>query len=353
MSLKIFFQTRIVQHAFFWFAIAILSVSQDFNEPQSNSFAVTLAYYLCYFISQILLSYSLVYYFLPKFYFQKKYIAFITLTIASVYILSVLSRCYTVYLVEPLVRTGPFEQESMVTIFTDIEYLIFRYSFPIFFASVLFMFVKLFVDYKKDKEKILLLHKEKSDIELKTLKAQLNPHFLFNTLNNIYSLSVLNSPKTPIAIGKLSEILDYILYRCNSDFVPVSKEIELLRNYIELEKLRYDDRLEIYFKTEIKTDNTIPPLILLSLVENAFKHGAGEDNGSPKIWIDLITEKSKTKFTISNTICESPKSDKNGNIGLINIQKQLDLLYGKIYSLTTIVEDNQFKATLIINTGPI
>ena len=299
------------------------------------------------------MSYTLVYYLLPKFYIQKKYIAFITLTLTSVYILSVLSRCYTIYLVEPLVRTAPFEQESFITIFTDIEYLIFRYSFPIFFASVLFMFVKLFVAFTKDKEKILLLSKEKSDIELKTLKAQLNPHFLFNTLNNIYTLSVLNSPKTPIAIGKLSEILDYILYRCNSDFVPVSNEIELLRNYIELEKLRYDDRLEINFKTEIKTENTIPPLILLSLVENAFKHGAGEDNGSPKIWIDLKTEKSNTKFTIYNTISETPKTDKKGNIGLINIQKQLDLLYGKIYSLHTIVENNQFKATLIINTSPI
>lgn len=215
------------------------------------------------------------------------------------------------------------------------------------------MFVKLFVAFTKDKEKILLLSKEKSDIELKTLKAQLNPHFLFNTLNNIYTLSVLNSSKAPIAIGKLSEILDYILYRCNSDFVPVSNEIELLRNYIELEKLRYDDRLEIKFKTEIKTENTIPPLILLSLVENAFKHGAGEDNGSPKIWIDLKTEKSNTKFTIYNTIGETPKTNKKGNIGLINIQKQLDLIYGKIYSFHTIVENNQFKATLIINTSPI
>jgi sensor histidine kinase YesM len=353
MSVKMFFQNRIVQHALFWIAIAVLSVSQDFNGPQSNPFAITLAYYLCYFISQILLSYILAYYLLPKFYIKKKHIAFITLTIVTVYILSVLSRCYTVYIVEPLVRTPPFEQESIIDIFTDIQYIIFRYSFPIFFASAIFMFVKLFVDYKKDKEKILLLNKEKSDVELKTLKAQLNPHFLFNTLNNIYSLSIINSSKTPIAIGKLSEILDYVLYRCNSDFVTISNEIELLKNYIELEKLRYDERLEIHFKTEIKTENTIPPLILLSLVENAFKHGAGEDSGSPKIWIDLKTEKSNTVFNISNTILETPKTDKKGNIGLINIQKQLDLLYGKSYSLRTIVENNIFKATLIINTNPI
>ncbi len=347
-----FFQNRIVQHTFFWLAIAILSVSQYMNEPQSNSFAATIAYSMCYFVSQILLSYTLVYYLLPKFYINKKYLAFIILTITSVYLLSVLSRCSIVYFVEPLVRTSPFEQESILTIFTDIEYLIYRYSFPIFIASVLFMFVKLFVAFTKDKEKILLLSKEKSDIELKTLKAQLNPHFLFNTLNNIYTLSVIHSTKAPIAIGKLSDILDYILYRCNSDFVPVSNEIVLLKNYIELEKLRYDDRLEINFKTEIQTENTIPPLILLSLVENAFKHGAGEDNGSPKIWIDLKTEKSNTKFTIYNTISEPLKTDKEGNIGLINIRKQLDLLYGKIYSLHTIVENNQYKATLIIKTSP-
>lgn len=353
MSVKIFFQNRIVQHALFWITIAILSISQDFSEPQNNPFAITLVYYLCYFISQILLSYVLAYYLLPKFYIKKKYTAFITLTVVSVYILSVLSRCYTVYLVEPLVRTPPFEQESVLDIFTDIEYIIFRYSFPIFFASAIFMFVKLFVAYKTDNEKILLLNKEKSDVELKTLKAQLNPHFLFNTLNNIYSLSIDNSPKTPTAIGKLSEILDYVLYRCNSDFVPLSNEIELLKNYIELEKLRYDERLEIHFKTDIENNNVIPPLILLSLVENAFKHGAGEDSGSPKIWIELKTKNYGTEFNIINTIFETPKTNTKGNIGLINIQKQLDLLYGKNYSLRTIIENNTFKATLIINTNPI
>ncbi len=353
MSLKIFFQNRIVQHALFWIAIAALSVSQDFIGPQSNPFAVTLAYYLCYLVSQILLAYILAYYLLPEFYIKKKYIACIALTIVFVYIFSVLSRFFTVYLVEPLVRTPPFVQESILNIFTDIKYMVFRYSFPIFFAAAIFMFVKLFVDYKKDKEKILLLNKEKIDAELKTLKAQLNPHFLFNTLNNIYSLSLDNSPKTPIAIGKLSEILDYVLYRCNSDFVSISNEIELLKNYIELEKLRYDERLEIHFKTDIENNNVIPPLILLSLVENAFKHGAGEDSGSPKIWIDLKTKNSITEFNITNTIFETPKTDTKGNIGLINIQKQLDLLYGNTYSLNTIIENNLFKVTLITTTNHI
>jgi LytS/YehU family sensor histidine kinase len=114
------------------------------------------------------------------------------------------------------------------------------------------------------------------------LKTQLNPHFLFNTLNNIYVLSLENSEKTQKSIEKLSKILDHVLFRCNTKYVSLSSEIELLENYIELEKLRYDDRLQINFNNHIEQDVKIAPLILLSLVENAFKHGAGEDSVSPK-----------------------------------------------------------------------
>ncbi len=150
-------------------------------------------------------------------------------------------------------------------------------------------------------KRALDLEKQKADIELMALKAQLNPHFLFNTLNNIYSLSVMQSPRTSPAIARLSEILDTLLYRSGGMYVPVSQEIALLQNYIELEKLRYDDRLVVTFDHHTTDDAGIAPLILLSLAENAFKHGAGEDAGSPEIHINLHQHQDQLTFTISNT----------------------------------------------------
>ena len=111
-------------------------------------------------------------------------------------------------------------------------------------------------------------------MELKVLKNQLNPHFLFNTLNNLYALTLKKDDKAPEVIAKLSEILDFVLYRCNDDFVCMEKEIKLLENYISLEKLRYsENRLAISFTKDIQENSKISPLILLTFVENAFKHG--------------------------------------------------------------------------------
>jgi LytS/YehU family sensor histidine kinase len=234
----------------------------------------------------------------------------------------------------------------------ELGYLIRHYTLPVFSSTLLFLFTKFFIDYKRERERSLLLKNEKSELELKTLKAQLNPHFLFNTLNNIYSLSVTESEKVPEAIGKLAEILDTVLYKCDTDFVSVTSEIELLKNYVELEKLRYDDRLEVHFNKYIESNNLVPPLVLLSLVENAFKHGAGEDSGSPKIWIDIEANKNETRFRIRNTVFKLQNSEERMNIGFPNIRKQLELLYGNDYTIETTVSDNLFEVNLMLKNQP-
>ncbi|PKG42283.1 hypothetical protein CXF67_11255 [Psychroflexus sp. MES1-P1E] len=183
------------------------------------------------------------------------------------------------------------------------------------------------------------------------LKAQLNPHFLFNTLNNIYVLSLENSPKTPKSIEKLSKILDHVLFRCNTKYVSLSSEIELLENYIELEKLRYDDRLQINFNNHIEQDGKIAPLILLSLVENAFKHGAGEDSVSPKIDIDFYNTDIQFKFIISNTIAVEPDQIERTAIDLKNIKKQLNLTYPNRFELRINTLPKLFTVTVQIKNN--
>ncbi|OSY87526.1 histidine kinase [Tenacibaculum holothuriorum] len=293
-------------------------------------------------------SYFIAYFWIPKFVKTKKYILSILVFVIAIYLLGVLSRILVVHVGEPLVRIPPFEQESIREIFTDYRWLLAKYIPNILLNSLVFVAVKYYFEDEREKSNKLALAKEKSEIELRTLKGQLNPHFLFNTLNNIYSLSIINSPKTSTSISKLSEILDHVLYRCNGKYVLLSSEIELLKNFIELEKLRYDDRLKVTFTEDIENDTEIPPLILLSLVENAFKHGAGEDSGSPQINIHVSNKDAKFTFKIMNTVSKDYQPDNKGNIGLLNVRKQLDLIYNVNYTLNIVETDNKFEVTLIV-----
>lgn len=344
---------RLLQHIIFWVSIFIINIPGNFGELVENGdpLYVILIMQACIFIPQIMASYFLAYYLIPILLFRRKYLDSIFIFIVGTYLFSVLGRILIVHVGEELVRARPFEQESIFEILTDLEKLAFHYVPWIYSTSFMFLFVKFFVDFKRSKEKEILLSKERLDVELKTLKAQLNPHFLFNTLNNIYSLSLDNSPKTPIAIGKLSDILDHVLYKCNSQFVSLSSEIELLKNYIELEKLRYDERLEITFDTQIEKDILIPPLLLLSLVENAFKHGAGEDSGSPKISISILQKINHFSFEIENTVSKEYMPKDKAKIGLSNVRKQLDLIYSANYKLDTQLNNGFFK--VILNINPI
>jgi len=352
MKAKAFFQKRVIQHVLFWSALLILTITRDVNQYQSDPFLALFVNIFAEFIFQIVASYVIAYYLIPRLYFTKKYISFSLSIILLAYISSVFCRYITIYVAEPIVRISPLEQESIYEILTEIGYLIRRYTLPIFSSTILFLFTKFFINYQREREHSLLLKNEKSDMELKTLRAQLNPHFLFNTLNNIYSLSVAGSKKAPESIGKLADILDTVLYKCSTDFVSLSNEIELLKNYIELEKLRYDERLEVNFETHIASNNMIPPLILLSLVENAFKHGAGKDSGFPKIWITIDTNQSETRFSIKNTVYEFQKSKEKKSIGFANIHRQLKLLYGVNYSLETTVSEHLFEARLLLKNNP-
>ena len=182
--------------------------------------------------------------------------------------------------------------------------------------------------FYKNQQKYLQLNEQKKTAELTALKHQLNPHFLFNTLNNIYALAIKKSDQTPEVIDKLSDILDYMLYRCNDTFVSLQKEIELIENYLSLEKVRYGKRVQISFEKEIQQDVKIAPLLLLTFIENAFKHGVSQELKEAFITIRIRTEKKQIIFFLENSKSKT-KVKKNTKycIGLKNVKKQLDLLY--------------------------
>lgn len=343
---------RILLHVLFWTALFLLDLFRDIIINEKNQhFTIFegLVFNSIGFSMQIVASYFIAYFWIPRFVKTKKYILAVLVFCGVIYLIGVVSRILVVHVGEPIIRIPPFEQESIQEIFTDYRWLLAKYIPNILLNSLVFVAVKYYFEDEREKSKKLSLSKEKTEIELKTLKAQLNPHFLFNTLNNIYSLSIDNSPKTSESIGKLSEILDHVLYRCNTKFVTLSSEIELLKNYISLEKLRYDDRLQVSFTTVVENDTEIPPLILLSLVENAFKHGAGEDSGSPKITIHISNKDDEFEFHISNTVSADEELKDKQSIGLSNIRKQLALIYKNNYSLDIHPTENDFTVVLKIN----
>ncbi|WP_298419425.1 sensor histidine kinase [uncultured Kordia sp.] len=332
-----------LKHVVFWVILYLFLIFSDASYDPLWVISIARASHI---IPQIIISYFLAYWLIPNYLFTKRYTEFVMYAILSAYLMCVFSRTLMVHVAEPLFRGAPFEQEPILEILTDWKKLIRGYFFTIYSIAFLFLLIKMSLERVEEQS----LKKEKISIELKMLKAQLNPHFLFNTLNNIYSLSVINSPKTSESIGKLSEILDYVLYRCDQKYVPLAGEITLLENYISLERLRYDERLKVTFTHNVTPHTEVAPLILLSIVENAFKHGAGEDSGSPKITIDLQQNEEIVTFTVFNTTTNQPQENSNDAIGLENIKKQLELLYPNTHTLKIDQQKSSFEVVITLNT---
>ncbi len=177
----------------------------------------------------------------------------------------------------------------------------------------------------KEKEKILV--KDKLEAELKFLRTQTNPHFLFNTLNNIYALARKKSDDTAEVVMKLSKLLRFMLYESRNPTITISQELRVLSDYIELEKIRYNDRLSLQFTRSVDKDTQpIAPLILLPFVDNAFKHGASETRFDSYVHIDVKLKEGQLEFRAENSKDDGEKEIVE-NIGLSNVRRQLELMY--------------------------
>lgn len=218
----------------------------------------------------------------------------------------------------------------------------------LFFVGGIAAAISLYRKHYKTREREQVLHQEKLASELKFLRQQTNPHFLFNTLNNLYGLARRESPTTAQALLQLSKLMRYMLYDASVQLIALQKEIEILYDYIGLEKLRYGSRLKIALEIEGDIDDKkIAPLLLLPLVENAFKHGAGESTQNPCIHITLSCRDSNLYFKVVNSV-EQVKRQEHEGIGLSNLKRQLALQYPD-HRFQTFFEGLSFQAVLEIN----
>ena len=252
-------------------------------------------------------------------------------------------RVWVGYVVYPWVYTdvypgNPFGLSLLIISFINI------YSFVGIAGAI-----KLIRNRQQQREVEQRLVKEKLESELHFLRAQINPHFFFNTLNNIYGLARKKSEHTADVVMRLSKLMRFILYECTSEQIPIIQEIKVLEDYIELEKIRYDNRLVVTFLKKIDNINqSIAPLLLLPFVENSFKHGASEMRFETQIDIEIILEKQQLEFSILNKKDADISKNEKG-LGLKNVKRQLELLYPNVHQLEIKESDNSFEINLKID----
>lgn len=185
--------------------------------------------------------------------------------------------------------------------------------------------------------------------ELKLLRAQIHPHFLFNTLNNLYGLTLEKSDLAPELVLKLSALMDYMLYECNHPKVSLANELKHLQNYLEIERIRYGDKLQLDFRQKGETEKLeIAPMLLLAFFENAFKHGVSKSIQKPFVSISVKIQQEHFKLTIKNS--RNPNDARQETytqgIGLSNVRKRLELIYPNAYQLDINPKENTFEVTL-------
>ncbi|MDH7447109.1 sensor histidine kinase [Aquimarina sp. 2201CG14-23] len=342
-------QNRVLTHTLFWLFVLVLAPIT--SDQSITDLKEALIFRGVGLPTKMLATYFLAYYLIPQLFQKKKYIQFIIAFIVSTIIFTIIYRFNNIHIAETLAESGG-PKESLKEIIYDIKFTVFGYFFRLYFYTSIFIFIKMIKARATEKHQLDTLQKEKATAELNFLKAQIHPHFLFNTLNNLYALTLDKSDKAPDVVSKLSEIMDYMLYQCKENQVLVTKEIELLEHYIGLEKLRYGNRLQLDFKHKIDNSKTlIAPLILVSLVENAFKHGVSGAIQKAIIKIELETKDEILRFKVYNTKSNaSQNNDANykEGIGLKNVKRQLELIYPDQYECRVEEQEESYEVNLRI-----
>jgi LytS/YehU family sensor histidine kinase len=341
---------RIVQHTLFWLGYLVIESYFEFawlsggTTPPMERLWMAILGELTQLPVKILLSYFTIH-LVNKLSGSSRRLAFILLAGISAFAVGIiLQRILIIKFILPDLYHEKVDAKYMlhwgriISTFIDIAFVV-----GIAVAAKQFRLAQ----RSREREKSLV--KEKLEAELKFLRTQTNPHFLFNTLNNIYALARKKSDDTADVVMKLSKLLRFMLYESKKDSISISEELRMLNDYIELEKIRYNERLTIRFTRSIDDDtHPIAPLILLPFVENAFKHGAGETRFNSYIDISAQLRKGQLNFIVENSKEDDGEDSITENIGLSNVRRQLELMYPE-HNLDIQIHKDVFKINLNIN----
>lgn len=356
-SEKLFY--RLARHLCFWvlmyFGQAGVSVIVPslFSQLGQNSFSEHFIEPILFLPAQVFFVYSLLYFVIPRHILQSRYKFSIIWTLILMTVAGVIGSLTYAYGWETI-RSHYFKGYKGITLapMPFISLLPFGFVFTVRAVLSVAGFsaaIKLMKYWYEKEYRNMILQREKLDAELQSLKAQLHPHFLFNTLNNIYSITEETSPAATDMLLKLSGLLRYILYECDRPLVPLMMEFKLIEDYIALEKVRYKN-LDLHVKLEKNCDGySISPLLILPLVENCFKHGTSRMLEQPwmKIQADIVSGYLLVKLINGKPVREEMDKFEYG-IGLGNVKKRLELLYPGKHELAVISEPDVFIVNLKI-----
>ena len=336
-----FFSKSVTQHIVFWLLFlfiltAIESTSYNILFAISNE-VINVSFY-------VVLVYFNLFYLIPNYLTQKKFLTYAVLLILSAIILTPL---------KVIVFYFKFSHLSLIRdqLVDNLNW----YFLVNFFIAGTSTIVKIITDWGKQLREKHELQTQTMQSELRFLKSQINPHFLFNTLNNLYALTLKKDDKAPEIVIKLSEMMRYMLYECNEKKVLLGKEINYLKNYLDLEKLRQGKNMTISFQHSGDPGNKeIAPLMFIPFLENSFKHGLSHQIEQGYVNIKLQVNDNEVDFFIENSKPEKlptplTKGKKSGGIGLVNVQRRLNLLYPDQYQLKIHDYPKSYAVNLKIN----
>ncbi|WP_353722017.1 histidine kinase [Dyadobacter sp. 676] len=344
---------RVLLHILFWLTVlAILTIIYGAGMPgywlTIGIVAMFMPIHICYF-------YLIAYVIIPRYFDRKKYVQFAILFLLVVTGSTLAFRLMEILVADPIIYNAVKKNDPTFVWHKLDGTFRQQISRPVYLISAfeqtnIFVWIALSVKFFKmwfDRRQAAM------EAELNFLKGQLHPHFLFNTLNNLYALTLKQSPQSPGVVMGLAEILRYMLYEANTEVVQLERDISILKSYIELEKIRYEERLDIHFSINgLSPEYKIAPLLILPLVENAFKHGASEQIGQAWINMDLRIRNNALKFKISNSKPETAVHDDRPHhvsIGLANVRKRLEILYPAAHNLKIMDEEDVFAVILEID----
>jgi len=336
--------------AFAFWDYYLLSLTGWAGKGFTVTFWISMAINVILVVSSAYLTFFTAYRFLVK---RQKYLWFFLTLAADVLLFCVflaLGQAFSMWILPHLGVTSCPKPDATISKLSKGAWGIVQMVLSYFALLCLPVAAKFFRDQMRLQYRKNDLEKQNIQLQMDFLKAQIHPHFLFNTLNNIYSLTTnMESAKASEVVFGLSSLLRYALYEGRSELISLEKEINMLQHFIDLEVIRSDDlQLTVDFPKQIDEQIKLPPFLLLPLVENAFKHGVNSQFGLSNVQIKLAADATKIELTVSNNFDRDYRRHNEGGIGLANLRKRLDYYYGKNYTFETKEIGNQFIAHLIL-----
>lgn len=345
---------QIANHIVFWLVSFLISATLYCFASGSVSYQQAVIVTLAFLPVHLIYFYITAYWLIPRYFVTRKLIKFSLLLTLHALFMCLLYRASEIFLIEPNIAgylsnklttdSTAYLNSTLSGKFTDSSLLVdaFRQTNTIIWLALSIRYIKMYNEHKQ----------YSLQTELKFLKAQLHPHFLFNTLNNLYSLTLKNSAQASNVVLGLAEIMRYMLYECNTENIKLTRDLEILKNYVDLEKIRYGNRLHSNFQVNGNMQNLyIAPLLLLPLVENAFKYGTAETINDPWIDIEISIIGNQLRFKVSNSKPANKDEQTEFHfekIGFANVRKRLNLIYKDNYQFKTYQHQESFVALIEI-----